>query len=141
MYVIEISSGIKHGHHDGAAVLLRDRYLIAAAEERFTLAKHVRGELPRGAIEFCLKQARHQHAQGLLDKFAKLLRPCGINYELDPELDKRSRDAEIFTSDFSTLHREDGGDFGAAAAARPTARSAADQHRGERPEAARHQPG
>jgi len=30
-----------------------------------------------------------------LDKFAKLLRPCGINYELDPELDKRSRDAEI----------------------------------------------
>ncbi|WP_426616103.1 carbamoyltransferase C-terminal domain-containing protein [Bradyrhizobium sp. McL0616] len=26
----------------------------------------------------------------------------GINYELDPELDKRRRDAEIFTSDFST---------------------------------------
>src|SRR3954468_1069887 len=58
MYVIGISSGIKHGHHDGAAVLLRDGELIAAAEEeRFTLAKHARGELPRGAISFCLKQA------------------------------------------------------------------------------------
>ena len=34
-----------------AAVLLRDGELIAAAEEeRFTLAKHARGELPRGAI-------------------------------------------------------------------------------------------
>src|SRR5262249_44734340 len=33
---------------------------------------------------------------------AKLLRPNGISYELDPELDKRQRDAEIFTSDFST---------------------------------------
>jgi carbamoyltransferase len=58
MYVIGISSGIKHGHHDGAAVLLRDGELIAAAEEeRFTLAKHARGELPRGAIDFCLRQA------------------------------------------------------------------------------------
>lgn len=224
MYVIGISSGIKHGHHDGAAVLLRDGKLIAAAEEeRFTLAKHARGELPRGAIGFCLKQAgitmrdvnwicsplktytnctqrlteyfRYQfghstkielydhhlchaassfygsgfseatvacfdfsgdsscglvaHARGndfrvltrfgrnnslglyygmltqylgyqmtndeykvmglssygspdYLDKFAKLLRPTGINYELDPELDKRRRDAEIFSSDFST---------------------------------------
>jgi carbamoyltransferase len=224
MYVIGISSGIKHGHHDGAAVLLRDGELIAAAEEeRFTLAKHARGELPRGAIDFCLKQARitmrdvdwicsplktytnyvqrlteyfryqfghspkielydHHlchaassfygsgfteatvacfdfsgdssaglvaHARGndfrvltrfarhnslglyygmltqylgyqmtndeykvmglssygspeYLDKFAKLLRPNGIGYELDPELDKRRRDAEMFTSDFST---------------------------------------
>lgn len=224
MYVIGISSGIKHGHHDGAAVLLRDGELIAAAEEeRFTLAKHARGELPRGAIGFCLKQAgitmrdvdwicsplktytnysqrlteyfkfqfghcpkielydHHlchaassfygsgfseatvacfdfsgdsssglvAHARGndfrvltrfarnnslglyygmltqylgyqmtndeykvmglssygspeYLDKFSRLLRPAGINYELDPELDKRRRDAEIFTSDFST---------------------------------------
>ncbi|MGO4510818.1 carbamoyltransferase [Bradyrhizobium sp. 2TAF36] len=224
MYVIGISSGIKHGHHDGAAVLLRDGELIAAAEEeRFTLAKHARGELPRGAIGYCLKQAgitmrdvdwicsplktytnytqrlteyfKYQfghspkielydhhlchaassfygsgfseatvacfdfsgdsssglvaHARGndfrvltrfgrhnslglyygmltqylgyqmtndeykvmglssygspeYLDKFAKLLRPAGIDYELDPGLDKRRRDAEIFTSDFST---------------------------------------
>jgi carbamoyltransferase len=224
MYVIGISSGIKHGHHDGAAVLLRDGDLIAAAEEeRFTLAKHARGELPRGAISFCLKQAgitmrdvdficsplktytnyaqrlteyfkfqfghspkialydhhlchaassyygsgfpeatvacfdfsgdsssgmvahvkgndfkvltrfgRHNSlglyygmltqylgyqmtndeykVMGLssygspkyLDKFAGLLRPNGIDYELDAELDKRRRDVEIFTSDFST---------------------------------------
>ena len=224
MYVIGISSGIKHGHHDGAAVLLRDGELVAAAEEeRFTLAKHARGELPRGAIGFCLKQAgitigdvdwicsplrtytnynrrlteyfkyqfghspkielydhhlchawssfygsgfpeatvacfdfsgdsssglvahmkgndvrvltrygRHNSlglyygmltqylgyqmtndeykVMGLssygradyLDKFARILRPDGINYELDGALDKRQRDAEIFTSDFST---------------------------------------
>ena len=37
-----------------------------------------------------------------LDKFAGLLRPNGIDYELDAELDKRRRDVEIFTSDFST---------------------------------------
>jgi carbamoyltransferase len=224
MYVIGISSGIKHGHHDGAAVLLRDGELIAAAEEeRFTLAKHARGELPRGAIAFCLKQAgitirdvdwicsplrtyvnysqrlaeyfkfqfghspkielydhhlchaassfygsgfpeatvacfdfsgdsssglvahmkgndfrvltrfgRHNSlglyygmltqylgyqmtndeykVMGLssygspeyLDKFASILRPNGIDYELDGALDKRQRDAAIFTSDFST---------------------------------------
>src|SRR5450631_925291 len=224
MYVIGISSGIKHGHHDGAAVLLRDGELIAAAEEeRFTLSKHARGELPRGAIGFCLKQAgitiqdvdwicsplktyvnyaerlteyfKYQfghspkielydhhlchaassfygsgfseatvacfdfsgdsssgmvvHAKGdsfreltrfgrhnslglyygmltqylgyqmtndeykvmglssygspkYLDEFATLLRPNGIDYELDDALDKRRRDAEIFTSDFST---------------------------------------
>ncbi|MGT2434918.1 carbamoyltransferase family protein [Bradyrhizobium betae] len=224
MYVIGISSGLKHGHHDGAAVLLRDGELIAAAEEeRFTLAKHARGELPRGAIAFCLKQAgitirdvdwicsplrtytnyarrleeyfRYQfghspkielydhhtchaassfygsgfaeatvacfdfsgdsasglvaHAKGndfrvltrfgrhnslglyygmltqylgyqmtndeykvmglssygspeFLDKFATILRPAGINYELAPDLDKRKHDADIFTSDFST---------------------------------------
>jgi carbamoyltransferase len=224
MYVIGISSGIKHGHHDGAAVLLRDGELIAAAEEeRFTLAKHARGELPRGAIGFCLKQAgitmrdvdficsplrtytnyerrlteyfKYQfghspkielydhhlchaassyygsgfseatvacfdfsgdsssgmvaHVKGndfkvltrfgrhnslglyygmltqylgyqmtndeykvmglssygspkYLDKFAHLLRPTGIDYQLDDALDKRRRDAEIFTSDFST---------------------------------------
>lgn len=224
MYVIGISSGIKHGHHDGAAVLLRDGELIAAAEEeRFTLAKHARGELPRGAIDFCLKQAgitmrdvdficsplrtytnytqrltdyfkfqfghspkielydHHtchaassfygsgfreatvlcfdfsgdsssgvvMHAKGndlqvlsrfsrpnslglyygmltqylgyqmtndeykvmglssygsprYLEQFATILRPDGINYELDSALDKRLRDKDIYTSDFST---------------------------------------
>ena len=224
MYVIGISSGIKHGHHDGAAVLLRDGELIAAAEEeRFTLAKHARGELPRGAISFCLKQAgitmqdvdwicsplktyanyrerltdyfKYQfghspkielydhhlchaassffgsglpeatvicfdfsgdsssgmvaHAKGnefreltrfgrhnslglyygmltqylgyqmtndeykvmglssygrprYLEQFGTILRPDGISYELDRALDKRVRDAEIYTSDFST---------------------------------------
>jgi carbamoyltransferase len=58
MYVLGISSGLKAGHHDGGAVLMRDGEIVAAAEEeRFTLAKHARGELPRGAIRFCLAQA------------------------------------------------------------------------------------
>ena len=58
MYVIGISSGLKHGHHDGGAVLMKDGKLIAASEEeRFTLAKHARGELPRRAIQFCLEKA------------------------------------------------------------------------------------
>ena len=35
-------------------------------------------------------------------KFAAILRPDGISYELDGALDKRLRDTEIFTSDFST---------------------------------------
>lgn len=76
-----------------------------------------------------------------LDKFAKLLRPNGINYELDPELDKRRRDAEIFTSDFSTrqerIFTEREEILGPWALARRTARPAYDQHRSERPEAAR----
>ena len=228
MYVIGISSGIKQGHYDGGAVLLQDGRLIAAAEEeRFTLAKHARGELPRGAIGFCLKQAgitihdvdwifsplktyknynrrlteyfkfqfghspkielydHHLchaassyygsgfpeatvicfdfsgdssagvivHAKGndfreltrfgqynslglyygmltqylgyqmtndeykvmglssygsprYLDKFAKILRPNGMGYELDGALDKRVRDRDIFTSDFSTRQEQ-----------------------------------
>ena len=58
MYVIGISSGIKAGHHDGAAVLMKDGDLIAASEEeRFTLAKHARGELPIRSITFCLQYA------------------------------------------------------------------------------------
>ena len=58
MYIIGISSGLKHGHHDGGAVLMQDGKLIAASEEeRFTLAKHARGELPRRAIQFCLDTA------------------------------------------------------------------------------------
>jgi carbamoyltransferase len=58
MFVIGISSGIKAGHHDGGAVLMEGGRLIAASEEeRFTLAKHARGQLPRGAIQFCLDYA------------------------------------------------------------------------------------
>lgn len=228
MYVIGISSGIKPGHQDGAAVLLRDGHLVAAAEEeRFTLAKHARGDLPRGAIDFCLKHAgisihdvdwvcsplktysyydrrlteyfkfhfghspkielydHHlchaassyygsgfseatvicfdfsgdsssgivAHAKGndfrelvrfgrrnslglyygmltqylgyqmtndeykvmglssygtlrYLDEFGKILRPAGMNYELDEHLDRRQQDSEIFTSDFSTRQEQ-----------------------------------
>ena len=58
MYVIGISSGIKGGHHDGAAALMKDGKIIAAAEEeRFTLAKHARGELPIRTIKWCLNYA------------------------------------------------------------------------------------
>ena len=58
MFVLGISSGLKHGHHDGAAVLMKDGKVIAASEEeRFTLAKHARGLLPKGAISFCLDYA------------------------------------------------------------------------------------
>lgn len=223
MFVIGISSGLRHGHHDGAAVLMKDGNIIAAAEEeRFTLAKHARAELPRGAIRYCLRQAgigikevdhicsplttyphyarriseyigfnfghapkvqlydHHAchaastyygsgfdeatvlcldnsgdsssgvviHAKGTnfkvlsrftrhnslglyygmmtqylgyqmtndeykvmglaaygkpvyLDAFEKVLRPAGLGFEFDPRLDKRLRDGEIYTSDFS----------------------------------------
>lgn len=58
MYVIGISSGLKAGHHDGAAVLMQDGVIIAASEEeRFTLGKHARGDLPKGAIKYCLREA------------------------------------------------------------------------------------
>ena len=58
MYVIGISSGLKHGHHDGGAALMQDGKIIAASEEeRFTLAKHARAELPKRAVRFCLKHA------------------------------------------------------------------------------------
>lgn len=37
---------------------MRDGEIIAASEEeRFTLAKHARAELPRGAIHYCLREA------------------------------------------------------------------------------------
>ena len=37
-----------------------------------------------------------------LEEFASILRPDGMSYQLDGELDKRLRDKEIYTSDFST---------------------------------------
>jgi carbamoyltransferase len=59
MYVIGISSGIKHGHHDGAAVLLQDGELIVAAEEeRFTLAKHAGGAIDLDVADVLLMNCR-----------------------------------------------------------------------------------
>ena len=56
MYIIGISSGLKHGHHDGAAVLIKEgKILFAAEEERFTLSKHARSELPTNTIRYILK--------------------------------------------------------------------------------------
>ena len=38
MYILGISSGLKHGH-DGAAVLIKEgKVIFAAEEERFTLS-------------------------------------------------------------------------------------------------------
>ncbi|UQR60735.1 hypothetical protein LRP30_27520 [Bradyrhizobium sp. C-145] len=52
MYLIGISSGIKHGHHDGAEVLLDGELIAAAQEESFTLDSNPRRsehiELPEG---------------------------------------------------------------------------------------------
>lgn len=59
MYVIGISSGLKLGHHDGAAVLMYNgKVLFAAEEERFTNSKHARGDLPLYAIKYILKKFR-----------------------------------------------------------------------------------
>ena len=57
MYILGISSGLKAGHHDGAAVLLKDGKLIfACEEERFTNTKHARGELPLRVIRYILNK-------------------------------------------------------------------------------------
>lgn len=57
MYIIGISSGLKHGHHDGAAVLIKNgKVIFAAEEERFTLSKHARSELPTHTIRYILKK-------------------------------------------------------------------------------------
>ena len=57
MYILGISSGLKHGHHDGAAVLIKNgKIIFAAEEERFTLTKHARSELPTNTIRYILKK-------------------------------------------------------------------------------------
>ena len=49
--------GISCFYHDSAAVLIRDGYLVAAAEEeRFTRKKHD-SSFPKNAIKFCLSYA------------------------------------------------------------------------------------
>ena len=56
MNVLGIGTGLKLGHHDGSATLIMNNRLVAAAEEeRFLRMKHARGELPLHAIEYCLK--------------------------------------------------------------------------------------
>ncbi|MBM3252203.1 MAG: carbamoyl transferase, partial [Candidatus Omnitrophica bacterium] len=58
MYFLGISGGVLSGNQDGAAALVKDGSIIAAAEEeRFVRAKHASGLLPKRAIQFCLKQA------------------------------------------------------------------------------------
>lgn len=58
MYLLGISGGVLAGNQDGAAALLKDGVILAAAEEeRFNRIKHANGLLPRRAIRYCLKQA------------------------------------------------------------------------------------
>jgi carbamoyltransferase len=57
MYILGISSGLKLGHHDGAAVLIKNgKVIFAAEEERFILSKHARSELPKRTILHMLKK-------------------------------------------------------------------------------------
>ena len=59
MNILGISGGVKIGNQDGAAALLVDGELIAAAEEeRFVGVKFANGLLPRNAVRFCLDRAR-----------------------------------------------------------------------------------
>ncbi len=58
MNILGISGGVKIGNQDGAAALLVDGELVAAAEEeRFVGIKFANGLLPKNATRFCLKQA------------------------------------------------------------------------------------
>ena len=58
MNILGISGGIKIGNQDGAAALVIDGELVAAAEEeRFLGIKFANGQLPRQAIAFCLGRA------------------------------------------------------------------------------------
>ena len=53
-----MSGGVKAGNQDGAAALLVDGHLVAAAEEeRFVGIKFANGLLPLEAIRFCLRHA------------------------------------------------------------------------------------
>ena len=58
MYFLGISGGVLSGNQDGAAALIHNGEIIAAAEEeRLIQIKHASGLLPKNAIRFCLKQA------------------------------------------------------------------------------------
>ncbi len=58
MNILGISGGIKIGNQDGAAALLVDGRLVAAAEEeRFLGIKFANGLLPKNATRFCLDLA------------------------------------------------------------------------------------
>jgi carbamoyltransferase len=58
MNVLGISGGVRIGNQDGAAALMVDGRLMAAAEEeRFTGIKFANGMLPRHALRYCLRAA------------------------------------------------------------------------------------
>ena len=58
MRILGISGGVKIGNQDGAAALVVDGQLVAAAEEeRFLGIKFANGLLPEQAIRYCLAEA------------------------------------------------------------------------------------
>ncbi|MCI0547685.1 MAG: carbamoyl transferase, partial [Candidatus Rokubacteria bacterium] len=58
MYLLGISGGVLAGNQDGAACLLKDGRIVAAAEEERLLGiKHANGHLPQKAIEYVLGRA------------------------------------------------------------------------------------
>jgi carbamoyltransferase len=58
MYLLGISGGVLAGNQDGAACLLENGRIVAAAEEERLLGiKHANGHLPKKAIEHCLARA------------------------------------------------------------------------------------
>ena len=58
MYVLGISGGFRAGNMDGAACLIHNNTIIAAAEEeRFIRVKHAAGLIPLQAIHYCLREA------------------------------------------------------------------------------------
>lgn len=58
MYILGVGPGIKLGHHDTSAALLKDNSIVAACEEeRFLGDKHARALFPVNSIKFCLKKA------------------------------------------------------------------------------------
>ena len=58
MIVLGMSGGTSLGNQDGAAALIIDGKLVAAAEEeRFVGIKFANGHLPASAIRYCLRQA------------------------------------------------------------------------------------
>ena len=58
MYILGIGPGIKLGHHDSSAVLIKDNKIVAACEEeRFLNEKKARARFPKKSIEFCLRKA------------------------------------------------------------------------------------
>lgn len=58
MYILGISGGFRAGNMDGAACLVRDNKIIAAAEEeRFIRHKHAAGLIPLYASKYCLQEA------------------------------------------------------------------------------------
>ena len=64
MIVLGISGGVKIGNQDGAAALLIDGQLVAAAEEeRFLGVKFANGTLPASAVRYCLQAAGIQLQQ------------------------------------------------------------------------------